>query len=870
MKRDKEPEYTLRNSGPLAVFGEKLIQQGYSIIPIAVGKKAPGFDNWEKSRSTPKQLKEWLNDGHLHSGAGILTKNTPAIDLDIRNEEIALEAEAKARELFGDAPLRIGQAPKRLLMFQTSEPFKKMRSNKYVDEWGDEHQIEILGDGQQFVAYHIHPDTRKPYTWPNEKIKVDAEGDEVVLSEGGPLTIRADDLPEIDIDKCRELIDWFEERAKQESDWTIKKKKSSSLAGDYTYDDDNPFAEDARPVDIDEGELRNRLMMVPGADDHDIWFQVGMALYHQFDGEERGLEMWHEWSESADNYDADACDRRWDTFGIDGKKRAPLTARFILKMANEAVAETTAALSLTLRDKFNAAKSLADWNKARDAAREAEIDGLARSALASLAKDRLDMINDGAKTPLAEVKKAIAYSPSTGEKTPSWVETWVYDTSDDKFFCTERKIATTKQGFDAMYDRKAMTKKDVLDGKTAPSSTASALALNVYRIPVVNGRRYEPGADPIIYSNEGVFANTYREHEIPELPEKLLPRDKTAVKRVKAHIAHLLKDPREQELLLDWLSWIVQNPGRHANWSILLQGTEGDGKSFFGFLMRAVMGVSNVRMLNAHVLEHPFTDWAVGQCLVCVEEVRLIKHTNKYEIINRMKPYITNNVIEVHPKGKPPHDAINTSSYLFFSNFRDALPLDDDGRRYCVLFSQWQRKDKLAEFLAENEDYYADLYATLETSAPALRKWLLEHEQADDFKPLGNAPDTAAKRYMVRLAQPEFIQNLNDLISDRIHALVSDDLLSLTVMGQMLLERGHEVPAAKAVSSMLTKARFDELGRVNVLNGEKHYFYSREPQNWQYYGSDGEMISDTQKIRSFVKKVGLPKPKDPFDDDDEL
>jgi hypothetical protein len=837
-------EYTPKNSGPLAYLGNKLIDNGYAIVPIAVGKKAPGFDNWSKSRSSKPQLQEWIESGHRNSGVGILTKYTPGVDLDIRNEEIAIEAEEKAREIFGDAPLRIGMPPKRLLVYRTETPFRKMRSTKYVDEWGDMHQIEILCDGQQFVAYHTHPDTGRPYMWPDEKIDKDGE----VIAEGGPLTIEANDLTIITVEQCQELIDWFEERATQESDWKVVKKRRDTGLGEV--DQNNPFLEDSQAIDVSEDELRNRLMMVPNPEDYDTWVQVGMALYHQFDGDDNGLDLWNEWSETADNYDRDALERRWADFGIDGKKRAPITARYILRLSKEAVAETTAALAVKLRDNFASAKDLADWGKARDAAREAEIDGLTRSALASLAKDRLDIIN-GTKTPLSEVKKAIAYSPSKGEKTPGWVEAFVYDTTDDRFYDTARKFSTTQQGFNAMFDRKAMTKKDVLDGRSAPTNTAAALALNLYKIQIVNGRRYEPGKDAIFYATDGIFANTYPEHEIPELPDTLLPRDKAAIRRVKDHVRHLLVKPEERRLFVDWLSWIVQNPGKHVNWSILLQGVEGDGKSFFAFLMRAVMGVSNVQMLNAHILESPFTDWVVGQCLTCIEEVRLIKAQNKYELLNRIKPFITNHVIEVHPKGKATYDAINTTSYLLFSNFRDALPLDDDGRRYCVLFSFWQRKDKLDEFKAANPDYYEDLYRTIETSAPALRKWLLEHEQEPTFRPRGDAPDTDSKRYMIRQAQPEFIQAINDIIGEGEEPLITNELLDAVRLAEVLMDRGLDMPGNKAVGSMMSRYRFESLGKVRV-GADVRTYYSRDSEMFQYRGPDGEIFTDTVKIRQHV------------------
>jgi len=849
-------EYTPKNSGPLAYLGSRLIDNGYSIIPIAVGKKAPGFDGWSKTRSTKPQLDEWITSGHRQSGVGILTRHTPAVDIDVLNEDIALEAEAKAREIFGEAPLRIGRAPKRLLLYRTEAPFRKMRSNKYQDEWGDLHQIEILGDGQQFVAYHTHPDTGLPYTWPDEKIE-----DEKTVKKGGPLTINANKLIDISQEQCQAFIDWFEARAAEESDWKIVKSRRTGAVGEI--DLDNPFIEDANPIDIGEDELRNRLMMVPNPDDYDIWFQVGMALHHQFDGEDIGLDLWKEWSETAENYDCDALERRWADFAIEGKKRAPLTARFILKLSKEAAAESTIALTLKLRDMFGSAKDLAAWEKARDATREAEIDSLARSAMATLAKDRLDIINSS-KTPLSEVKKAIAYTPSKGEKTPGWASDFVYDTSDDRFYDTERKFSATQQGFNAMFDRKAMTKKDLLDGKTNPTSTASALALNVFKIITVNGRRYEPGADKIFHRKDGIFANTYPEHEIPELPDELLPRDKVAIKRVKKHVAHLLEDPVERRLLVDWLSWVVQNPGQHANWSILLQGVEGDGKSFFAMLMRSVMGVSNVQMLNAHILESPFTDWVVGQCITCIEEVRLIKATNKYELLNRIKPFITNDEIEVHPKGKPPYQAKNTTSYLMFSNFRDALPLDDDGRRYCVLFSRWQRKDKLDAFLAEDPEYYERLYSTVATSAPALRKWLLEWEQLDTFKPKGNAPATAAKTYMIRQAQPEFIQNLNDLIDEGEHPLISNDLIDSSKMIEVMMDHGMDLPGNKAIGAMMSRYHFESMGKIRV-KGELRTYYTREPEMFQFRDQDGGIHVDTVKVRKYVEDRTQK-----IDDDDEL
>ena len=126
-----------------------------------------------------------------------------------------------------------------------------------------------------------------------------------------------------------------------------EKKTISRLAGNIDRND--PFIHDAPKVtDLSDSEIRSRLLLVPNADEYETWLQIGMALYHQYDGSQEGLDLWHEWSSTAHNYDAKALDGKWGGFDVEGKKRPPMTARIILKLAGaeeeriatEALAET--------------------------------------------------------------------------------------------------------------------------------------------------------------------------------------------------------------------------------------------------------------------------------------------------------------------------------------------------------------------------------------------------------------------------------------------------------------------------------------------------------------------------------------------------
>ena len=70
------------------------------------------------------------------------------------------------------------------------------------------------------------------------------------------------------------------------------------------------------------------------------------------------------------------------------------------------------------------------------------------------------------------------------------------------------------------------------------------------------------------------------------------------------------------------------------------------------------------------------------------EEVRLKGH-NRHDVLNRVKPFITNSVVSVRRMRLNSYTVPNTAAYLLLTNFRDALPLGSGDSRYFVAFSLW-------------------------------------------------------------------------------------------------------------------------------------------------------------------------------------
>jgi hypothetical protein len=381
-----------------------------------------------------------------------------------------------------------------------------------------------------------------------------------------------------------------------------------------------------------------------------------------------------------------------------------------------------------------------------------------------------------------------------------------------------------------------LTKKDSLEGRSRPENLPSDVAMNIHQIQKADQRRYMPGMDEIFTMNGIRYANTYSDRNVPEVPDEISRDDKRNIERVKAHFTHLFPDERESRIFLDYVAYIVQNPGKRPNWAVMLQGTEGDGKTFFGVLLGAVLGAENVRMLNAKTVQGDFNGWAEGQQVVFVEEIRLHGH-NRYDVLNQIKPLITNDVIEIHRKGVDPYNVPNMSAYILATNYKDALPLTENDSRYFVLFSRFQTKAALDAFKEEQPDYYDNLYNAINESAGALRGWLMEHELQPNFSANNRAPESRARGYMAMMTKSNEQEAIEHLLQTSMRFDISRELLSATdLIDEMVEMEDVDIPHTKTINKLLSDMGFTYLNRVRV-DGRYRRYWSQFPEKFMREGS---------------------------------
>ncbi len=388
--------YEGRIMSTLEHHGRALLGNGYFIIPIKPGYKRPALDNWQTARLGAAELTRYPRHG-VGVLCGQSAQPIAAIDVDTTDAELARRFVAWCQQYLGATVERVGNAPKILLVYRAEvEGWGKVASEWFEDLAGGRHRLEVLGQGQQFVAYHIHPDTGEPYEW--------------VDFFGGLEAMHVSDLPVITKAQVEEALRVFGQMAVECGLAAVSSNKNC-LAGIAGTLDDDPLMAYEPPLGIDLAEARQLLSHVDN-EDYDTWLRVGMSLHHEFDGANSALSVWDEWSATASNYaSSEDMARRWDSFGKSG--RSPTTARWLLKVANQGKRETLKAEKRAALDEAKAAilactDSIDLMNDAARSAGEAAGADLAlRAELMGLIRAQFKALT-GTMLPVADVRAAMA------------------------------------------------------------------------------------------------------------------------------------------------------------------------------------------------------------------------------------------------------------------------------------------------------------------------------------------------------------------------------------------------------------------------------------------------------------------------------
>src|SRR5258708_25085801 len=127
-----------------------LLNNGYE--PVLLNGKIPLLKQWSTFSATAEDIAAWEISYPGAINTGILTRHVPAVDIDVLDQEAGDIVHAWVWELIPSGTpelIRVGQSPRRAIIFRCDKPVAKVTTGKRADSPGTKQQVEALCRGQQ-------------------------------------------------------------------------------------------------------------------------------------------------------------------------------------------------------------------------------------------------------------------------------------------------------------------------------------------------------------------------------------------------------------------------------------------------------------------------------------------------------------------------------------------------------------------------------------------------------------------------------------------------------------------------------------------------------------------------------------------------
>jgi hypothetical protein len=504
-------------------------------------------------------------------------------------------------------------------------------------------------------------------------------------------------------------------------------------------DDNEPPAPRALNGDMDVA-LEKLHRWIKGQDSnmgYDPWLKVGMKLHHATGGAEEGLALWDGWSAKATRKFKSPPMCRAHWVSFSSPK-----GKIVATLDNELPAEA---------DEFEIVTPSADTtdSKMQETARQQR------------------------QAAFTELEKRV-----------------VYVLASEKYFDTTRhrligSDSALEHQFTALMPRK--NGKRINPVTVLKQSTTKRL---------VEGLAFHPGEGALFKLAEDTYANQYRNR----LPAPLEPtkEENDKIDWIFARI----EDGSYRHWIKQLYAHVVQQPGvKIRSAPLIWSDTQRNGKSTIIKTIPALLvGREYSQDVDYPLLTSDFNDYLQEAWHVNLAEFRAGTRGERTMVNNKLKAYIAEDTVPLHPKGGKGYTMPNHFFVTASSNDEDAASIDNNDERWGIYeFKQLKYTD------AERQWIIYDFL--LKPRAAAVLRWYFLHYSIDGFYPGGSAPMTDAKQDMVEASRPADKELLETMFEEQAEFFARDIVVVSEVQAYV---HKHSVarPSATRVGKVLAAAPF--------------------------------------------------------------
>lgn len=433
-----------------------------------------------------------------------------------------------------------------------------------------------------------------------------------------------------------------------------------------------------------------------------------------------------------------------------------------------------------------------------------------------------------------------------GEPLPEWLQDWVYVASENKFLNTDTKVMLPRDGFDGLYATEVGNRFGVNNFGVSVVS-ASTAALSIFDVAKPVRTSYHPGKPVLFEQDELLVANTYR---APVVPSGGYKGDE-GVKLLTRLLRDLFPDRRHREIVWDFMAHCVRFPEQKLKFALLIKGQENEGKTLIAMMLGKLLGEGNYGIVGSDQLREKFNGWSHEKLLCVVEEIK-IPGREAYEVLNKIKPVITNPMVPIRRMQKDVSTELNFCNLFLTTNHEDCLPLDEDNSRFTVLFTRFRTNQEVKDWHAqllkdEGRIYTRDLWDHVQNRPGQFLDALARYKFSDHYDPDGRSHDTIFRTIMADDSKTYERQLLETMLETREDPTITPDVLLWSSFRDVLDERGL-APNLKgrAIASFLKPLGFVKARPVTIRRGDVTGKPSVWTQNMSLLTSNYELTYDAK------------------------
>lgn len=319
---------------------------------------------------------------------------------------------------------------------------------------------------------------------------------------------------------------------------------------------------------------------------------------------------------------------------------------------------------------------------------------------------------------------------------------------------------------------------------------------------------------------DGGTVNTYvkrgvqprKVKEIPELFEK--------------YMDSLFEHEEDRLLMMRIMKWTIENAGNPVNrlkFAPYIVGPENNGKSTLITIVGEIIGARYLETPDPAVLKGNFSGFLQNALIINLNEP---DGTTAKAFTEKVKPWITDRYIQIHPKGKEAYKAVNTGMYWITTNHLDAMAQSVDSTRFANFKTRGNCQQDLFDYWdgeKAKDDFFSGFYDWMEIDGAKrglsrIAGYLKYCVEYGDFNGAGRAPKTKTHDEVLAGATSPVRQSIVNAASDL------GGMFTRTEMMNQLKELGHTSNA---------KVNLDD--EVKAFMKDAGYLYDTEKRKSHYF-----------------------------------